>query len=46
MSQRVSGFKRLPSESYNTIEAWPVRALLKHLPIRSAWDPARPAAAC
>ena len=39
MSQRVSGFKRLPSEGINTIEAWPVRALLKHLPIRSAWDP-------
>jgi hypothetical protein len=39
MSQRVSGFKRLPSESYDTIEPWPVRALLAHLPIRSAWDP-------
>jgi hypothetical protein len=39
MSQRVSGFKRLPSESYDTIEAWPVCALLTHLPIRSAWDP-------
>jgi hypothetical protein len=28
MSQRISGFKRLPSEGYDTIEAWPVRALL------------------
>jgi hypothetical protein len=39
MSQRISGFERRPSEDYATIEAWPVRALVTHLPIRSAWDP-------
>ena len=37
MSQRDSGYARLPDEHYATIEHWPVRALLAHLPIRSAW---------
>jgi hypothetical protein len=39
MSQRLSGFARLPDEQYATIENWPVRALLTHLPVRAAWDP-------
>jgi hypothetical protein len=39
MSQRSSGYVRKPDESYETI-AWPVVALLSHLPdIRRAWDP-------
>ena len=38
MSQRISGYARLPDEQYATIEHWPVRALLTHLPILSAWD--------
>jgi hypothetical protein len=41
VAQRVSGFARIPDEQYETIEAWPVLALLSHLPdIGWAWDPA------
>jgi hypothetical protein len=39
MSQRVSGYARVPDERYETI-AWPVVALLSELgDIRRAWDP-------
>src|SRR5262249_28096863 len=39
MSQRVSGYERIPDERYETI-AWPVVALLSQLgDIRRAWDP-------
>jgi hypothetical protein len=41
MSQRVSGYARIPNERYETIEAWLVLALLSQLPdIGWAWDPA------
>ena len=41
MSQRVSGFARIADERYETVEAWPARALLTQLPdIGWAWDPA------
>jgi hypothetical protein len=39
MSQRASGYRRVPDERYETI-AWPVIVLLTRLPdIRLAWDP-------
>jgi hypothetical protein len=39
MSQRVSGFARIPDEQYQTVP-WPVHALLCHLPKpQCAWDP-------
>jgi hypothetical protein len=39
MSQRVSGFARIPDEQYQTVP-WPVHALLRHLPKpQCAWDP-------
>jgi hypothetical protein len=41
MSQRISGYARLANERYETVEAWPVLALLAQLPdIGWAWDPA------
>jgi hypothetical protein len=41
MSQRISGYARIPDERYETVEAWPVLALLSQLPdIGWAWDPA------
>jgi hypothetical protein len=41
MSQRVSGYARISNERYETVEAWPVLALLSQLPdIGWAWDPA------
>jgi hypothetical protein len=41
MSQRISGYPRLVHERYETIESWPVLALLSQLPdIGWAWDPA------
>src|SRR4029077_5505810 len=41
MSQRISGYKRIPAERYETVEAVPVLALLTQLPdIGWAWDPA------
>jgi hypothetical protein len=40
MSQRISGYARVPDERYETIEPWPVLALLSQLPdIGWAWDP-------
>jgi hypothetical protein len=40
MSQRVSGYARIPDERYETVESWPVLALLSQLPdIEGAWDP-------
>jgi hypothetical protein len=40
MSQRVSGYARVPNERYETVEAWPVLALLSQLPyVGWAWDP-------
>jgi hypothetical protein len=39
MSQRMSGFARIPDEQYETVP-WPVHALLCHLPKpQCAWDP-------
>ena len=38
MSQRTSGYERIPDERYETI-AWPVAALLLHLEVQHAWDP-------
>jgi hypothetical protein len=39
MSQRPSGYARIPDERYETV-SWPVVALLQQLPrIRRAWDP-------
>jgi hypothetical protein len=39
MSQRGSGYPRVPDEQYETI-TWPVLALLQHLPgINHVWDP-------
>jgi hypothetical protein len=41
MSQRISGYARIPDERYETVEPWPVLALLSQLPdIGWAWDPA------
>jgi hypothetical protein len=41
MSQRMSGFARIPDERYETVEEWPTLALLSQLPdIGWAWDPA------
>jgi hypothetical protein len=41
MAQRLSGFARIPDERYETVESWPVLALLSQLPdIGWAWDPA------
>jgi hypothetical protein len=40
MAQRASGFARIANERYETIESWPVLALLSQLPdIGWAWDP-------
>jgi hypothetical protein len=39
VAQRASGFQRIIDEKYQTIEAWPVIALLEQLPIGVAWDP-------
>jgi hypothetical protein len=39
MSQRMSGYARVPDEQYETV-TWPVLALLHHLPgIKRIWDP-------
>ena len=39
MSQRMSGYARIPDEQYQTVP-WPVHALLCHLPKpQCAWDP-------
>jgi hypothetical protein len=39
MSQRISGYARVPDEQYETV-TWPVLALLQHLPeIKHVWDP-------
>lgn len=39
MSQRMSGYARVPDEQYETV-TWPVLALLHHLPgIKQVWDP-------
>ena len=41
MAQRASGFARIPNERYETVEPWPVLALVSQLPdIGWAWDPA------
>jgi hypothetical protein len=41
MAQRISGFAHIPDERYETVEPWPVLALLSQLPdIGWAWDPA------
>jgi hypothetical protein len=41
MSQRISGYQRIANDRYETIEPWPVMALLSQLPgIGWAWDPA------
>jgi hypothetical protein len=40
MSQRVSSYQRIPSDRYETIESWPVLALISQLPtIGPVWDP-------
>jgi hypothetical protein len=40
MAQRISGYARIPEERYETIESWPVLALLSQLPtIGPVWDP-------
>jgi crossover junction endodeoxyribonuclease RuvC len=40
MAQRASGYVRIEDERYETVEAWPVLALLSQLPnIGWAWDP-------
>jgi hypothetical protein len=40
MSQRVSGYARIPHERYETVEPWPVLALLRELlTIGPVWDP-------
>jgi predicted RNA methylase len=40
MSQRISGYARVPNENYVTTAAWPVAALLAHLSdVAPAWDP-------
>jgi hypothetical protein len=41
VAQRLSGFARIPHERYETVESWPVLALLSQLPdVGWAWDPA------
>src|SRR5262245_54512186 len=38
--RRISGYARLADERYETVEAWPLLALLSQLPdIGWAWDP-------
>ena len=43
MSQRISGYARIPDEHYETV-AWPILALLatrRHAPVGRIWDPCR-----